>query len=176
MITISACRSIDLLTFREHRFMVIGDVVEWILNLSVINNRLTWILHLFGSSLMDLPEDQFPLFWRRPFYYVPTNFVRTKWNVSNYFHFVVRYVYPICEWIDHFPIHFSGILYYVYMGSLAVFCTNAINIYAGINGLEVGQSIIIACSVIVFNVIELQGQLYPISPRRVASYVDCFDW
>ncbi|KAA0195479.1 UDP-N-acetylglucosamine--dolichyl-phosphate N-acetylglucosaminephosphotransferase [Fasciolopsis buskii] len=46
------------------------------------------------------------------------------------------------------------------MGSLAVFCTNAINIYAGINGLEVGQSIIIACSVIVFNVIELQGYLW----------------
>ena len=31
-----------------------------------------------------------------------------------------------------------GILYYIYMGSLSVFCTNAINIYAGINGIEVG--------------------------------------
>ena len=31
-----------------------------------------------------------------------------------------------------------GILYKIYMGSLAVFCTNSINIYAGINGLEVG--------------------------------------
>lgn len=31
-----------------------------------------------------------------------------------------------------------GILYYVYMSLLSVFCTNAINIYAGINGLEVG--------------------------------------
>ena len=30
-----------------------------------------------------------------------------------------------------------GILYYVYMGLLAVFATNAINILAGINGLEV---------------------------------------
>lgn len=29
--------------------------------------------------------------------------------------------------------------YMVYMGMLAVFCTNAINIYAGINGLEAGQ-------------------------------------
>jgi len=38
---------------------------------------------------------------------------------------------------------------------LAVFCTNAINIYAGVNGLEVGQSIVIACSIIVFNTIEL---------------------
>ena len=29
------------------------------------------------------------------------------------------------------------------MGMLAIFCTNAINILAGINGLEVGQSVII---------------------------------
>jgi len=41
------------------------------------------------------------------------------------------------------------------MGMLAVFCTNAINIYAGINGLEVGQSLVIAASIIVFNLIEL---------------------
>eukprot|EP00957_Ditylum_brightwellii_P083804 6369989-Ditylum_brightwellii.AAC.1 len=36
-----------------------------------------------------------------------------------------------------------GLLYLVYMGMLAVFCTNAINIYAGINGLEAGQSYVI---------------------------------
>lgn len=48
-----------------------------------------------------------------------------------------------------------GFLYYVYMGMLAVFCTNAINILAGINGLEVGQSIVIASSIIVFNVIQI---------------------
>ncbi|KAL7741589.1 hypothetical protein ACLKA6_019360 [Drosophila palustris] len=48
-----------------------------------------------------------------------------------------------------------GILYYIFMGSLAVFCTNAINILAGINGLEVGQSLIIAASVLLFNMIEL---------------------
>jgi UDP-N-acetylglucosamine--dolichyl-phosphate N-acetylglucosaminephosphotransferase len=31
-----------------------------------------------------------------------------------------------------------GPLYYLYMGMLATFQTNAINIYAGVNGLEVG--------------------------------------
>ena len=31
-----------------------------------------------------------------------------------------------------------GFIYRIYMGSLAVFCTNSINIYAGINGIEVG--------------------------------------
>ncbi|XP_035724041.1 UDP-N-acetylglucosamine--dolichyl-phosphate N-acetylglucosaminephosphotransferase-like [Vespa mandarinia] len=52
------------------------------------------------------------------------------------------------------------IFYYVYMGMLAVFCTNAINILAGINGLEVGQSLIIAVSIVMFNIIELSGDLW----------------
>jgi UDP-N-acetylglucosamine--dolichyl-phosphate N-acetylglucosaminephosphotransferase len=42
------------------------------------------------------------------------------------------------------------------MGMLAVFCTNAINIYAGINGLEVGQSYVIACFVLLHNLIEIR--------------------
>jgi UDP-N-acetylglucosamine--dolichyl-phosphate N-acetylglucosaminephosphotransferase len=49
-----------------------------------------------------------------------------------------------------------GMLYLVYMGMLAVFCTNAINIYAGINGLEAGQSFIIGCAVLLHNLIEIR--------------------
>ncbi|XP_068212257.1 UDP-N-acetylglucosamine--dolichyl-phosphate N-acetylglucosaminephosphotransferase isoform X1 [Palaemon carinicauda] len=50
-----------------------------------------------------------------------------------------------------------GPLYYIYMSMLAVFCTNAINIYAGVNGLESGQAIVIAASVATFNLVELSG-------------------
>jgi UDP-N-acetylglucosamine--dolichyl-phosphate N-acetylglucosaminephosphotransferase len=46
-----------------------------------------------------------------------------------------------------------GLIYRIYMGSLAVFCTNSINIYAGINGIEVGQSFIIGCFVLLHNII-----------------------
>ncbi|XP_022815010.1 UDP-N-acetylglucosamine--dolichyl-phosphate N-acetylglucosaminephosphotransferase [Spodoptera litura] len=53
-----------------------------------------------------------------------------------------------------------GVLYYVYMGMLAVFCTNAINILAGVNGLEVGQSVVIALSIILFDIIELKGDQF----------------
>ncbi|CAN7982998.1 unnamed protein product [Ixodes hexagonus] len=53
-----------------------------------------------------------------------------------------------------------GPLYYLYMGMLAVFCTNAINILAGINGLEAGQSAVIAASIILFNLIELFGDCW----------------
>lgn len=50
-----------------------------------------------------------------------------------------------------------GIFYLVYMGLLAVFCTNAINIHAGINGIEVGQSYIIGCTVLFHNLVEIQA-------------------
>jgi len=68
------------------------------------------------------------------------------------------------------PTFFQGVLgktfeisifYYMYMGNLSVFCTNAINIYAGINGIEVGQSFIIACFIMIHNIIELKLNLTP---------------
>lgn len=49
-----------------------------------------------------------------------------------------------------------GFLYYIYMSMLSIFCMNSINIYAGINGLEVGQSIIIGFFVLIHNLIELK--------------------
>lgn len=33
------------------------------------------------------------------------------------------------------------------MGLLAVFCTNSINIHAGLNGLEIGQTVVTAAAV-----------------------------
>lgn len=50
-----------------------------------------------------------------------------------------------------------GLFYLIYMGMLAVFCTNAINIYAGINGLEAGQSYVIGCAVLLHNLIEIRA-------------------
>lgn len=44
------------------------------------------------------------------------------------------------------------------MGMLAVFCTNAINILSGLNGYEVGQSLVIAASIMIFNFSELTGK------------------
>jgi UDP-N-acetylglucosamine--dolichyl-phosphate N-acetylglucosaminephosphotransferase len=48
-----------------------------------------------------------------------------------------------------------GYLFLVFMGLLAVFCTNAINILAGINGLETGQSYVIACSILFFKMYDI---------------------
>ena len=48
-----------------------------------------------------------------------------------------------------------GHFYMLYMGMLSVFCTNAINIYAGINGLEAGQSFVIGTGILAHNLFEL---------------------
>ena len=52
-------------------------------------------------------------------------------------------------------IQWLGYFYYLYMGMLAVFCTNSINILAGINGVEAGQSLIIAISIAIYNFLQI---------------------
>lgn len=54
-----------------------------------------------------------------------------------------------------------GVVYKAYMLLLAVFTSNAINIYAGINGLEAGQSFIIAIAIAIHNILELTNEALP---------------
>ena len=51
-----------------------------------------------------------------------------------------------------------GPLYYIYLIMLIIFCLNSINILAGVNGLEAGQSFIIGLGFIVYNLIELSSE------------------
>lgn len=48
-----------------------------------------------------------------------------------------------------------GPFYYIFLAMLGIFCTNAINILAGVNGLEAGQALVIAVSLILNDVICL---------------------
>lgn len=48
-----------------------------------------------------------------------------------------------------------GAFYYVYMAAVAIFCTHSINILAGVNGVEVGQSLVIACFVLINNFVSI---------------------
>ncbi|CAJ1015353.1 Glycosyl transferase family 4, putative [Leishmania lindenbergi] len=58
---------------------------------------------------------------------------------------------------------YLGPLYLVYLSMLCIFCTNSINILAGVNGVEVGQSIVIAIASVVYNLCQmrLEGQVAP---------------
>jgi UDP-N-acetylglucosamine--dolichyl-phosphate N-acetylglucosaminephosphotransferase len=48
-----------------------------------------------------------------------------------------------------------GHFFSIYMILIIIFCAQAINIFAGINGLEAGQSYIIGCSILIFNLCEI---------------------
>ncbi|KAL5546438.1 hypothetical protein UlMin_006125 [Ulmus minor] len=48
-----------------------------------------------------------------------------------------------------------GWMYKLYMGLLAVFCTNSINIHAGLNGLEVGQTVVISSAIVIHNIMQI---------------------
>jgi len=48
-----------------------------------------------------------------------------------------------------------GWMYYLYMFLLAIFCSNSINIHAGINGLEAGQSAVIAAAIVTLNLMTI---------------------
>ena len=48
-----------------------------------------------------------------------------------------------------------GWLYYAYMAAIAIFCPNSINILAGVNGIEVSQSLVIAALLLINDVLYL---------------------
>ncbi|CUE64812.1 UDP-N-acetylglucosamine-dolichyl-phosphate N-acetylglucosaminephosphotransferase, putative [Bodo saltans] len=51
---------------------------------------------------------------------------------------------------------YIGPLYLVYLVAVCVFCTNSINILAGVNGVEVGQSLVIGIASLVYNLVQLR--------------------
>ncbi|XP_031102122.1 UDP-N-acetylglucosamine--dolichyl-phosphate N-acetylglucosaminephosphotransferase-like isoform X1 [Ipomoea triloba] len=55
----------------------------------------------------------------------------------------------------------TGWIYKLYMWLLAIFCTNSINIHAGINGLEVGQTVVIAAAILIHNIMQIGASTDP---------------
>lgn len=82
-----------------------------------------------------------------------------------------------------------GWIYKLYMGLLVVFCTNSINIHAGINGLEVGQTVVIASAILIHNVMQIGASkdpeyqqahafsIYLVQPfLATSSALLCYNW
>ena len=91
----------------------------------------------FADDMLDLP-------WR---YKLVIPFCIVIPMISNYHGPTsVVFTFPINLLIESIDL---GILFYLYIILLGIYCTNTINIYAGINGLEVGQSIIAAASLLI---------------------------
>lgn len=61
---------------------------------------------------------------------------------------------PFSRWLGMQLVSF-GAFYYLYMGAMTIFCTHSINILAGINGVEVGQVLVIAIGLVVHSLVSL---------------------
>ncbi|PRP85447.1 UDP-N-acetylglucosamine-dolichyl-phosphate N-acetylglucosaminephosphotransferase [Planoprotostelium fungivorum] len=67
---------------------------------------------------------------------------------------------PLVPLIGHNVINL-GLLYHVYIAFFSVFTTNSINILAGLNGLEAGQTIIITISMLIHGIIQYTMGIEP---------------
>ncbi|GAM88371.1 hypothetical protein ANO11243_064040 [Dothideomycetidae sp. 11243] len=57
-----------------------------------------------------------------------------------------------------------GGFYYLYMSAISIFCPNSINIIAGVNGIEVAQSVVIASLIVLNDVLYLYPSTDPEHP------------
>jgi UDP-N-acetylmuramyl pentapeptide phosphotransferase/UDP-N-acetylglucosamine-1-phosphate transferase len=104
---------------------------------------LSAVLSLQSVVLLGFGDDLFDIRWRHKFF-IPA-FASIPILVIYFVDFgVTTVVVPVQlegylgKMVD------LGWLYYAYMAAIAIFCPNSINILAGINGIEVAQSLVIS--------------------------------
>jgi UDP-N-acetylglucosamine--dolichyl-phosphate N-acetylglucosaminephosphotransferase len=105
--------------------------------------------------LLGFVDDMLDLQWRYKLIY--PFFIAIPMACNYYGPTSVVFTYPITIFIE--SIDFGTVIFSIYIILLGIYCTNTINIYAGINGLEVGQSIVAAASLlIIFSVKAFKEQ------------------
>mmetsp|Transcript_96220 Transcript_96220/g.170855 ORF Transcript_96220/g.170855 Transcript_96220/m.170855 type:complete len:456 (-) Transcript_96220:70-1437(-) len=132
---------------------------------------LAAVLTITFASFMGFADDVLDLRWR---YKIPLPFLATLPLLLVYYangNETGVMVPNQLRWLLGHNVDL-GLLFYIFLLFLAVFSTHAINIYAGVNGLEVGQSVVIAASVLVLNVTQLHripGQFKEYREQHVQS-------
>lgn len=126
-----------------------------------LSSYLSSMLSLESMILLGLMDDLFDIRWRHKFFLpaiasIPLlivynfEFNKTSILIPKFLQFLTTNNQTSID---------LGILYYFYMASVSIFCPNSINILAGINGLEVGQTIIIAILLILNDLYYLNGTI-----------------
>ncbi|ANZ75373.1 BA75_02427T0 [Komagataella pastoris] len=111
-----------------------------------LSSYLSGVLSLESMVLLGLLDDLFDIRWRHKFF-LPA-IAAIPLLIVYYVDFGVTHILIPTFIKNIFGFEAVsidlGALYYGYMGAVAIFCPNSINILAGINGLEVGQSVVLA--------------------------------
>ncbi|OCH94889.1 N-acetylglucosaminephosphotransferase [Obba rivulosa] len=115
---------------------------------------LSSLLSLLMATMLGFLDDVFDIRWRHK---LPIPIIASIPLLIVYYaeRGATDVVVPLpLRWLLG-PLLNLGPLYYVYMSLLSTFCTNSINILAGINGSETSQALIIAVSVILNDLLYL---------------------
>ncbi|KAI5861907.1 glycosyl transferase family 4-domain-containing protein [Durotheca rogersii] len=121
---------------------------------------LSAIISLQSITLLGISDDLFDIRWRHKFF-IPA-FASIPLLVIYFVDFgVTSIVLPtfLQPYVGQ-ELFDLGILYYGYMSAFCIFSPNSINILAGINGIEVSQSVVIAL-LIAFNDVLYLVTPYP---------------
>lgn len=121
-----------------------------------LGTYLSAVLSLQSMVILGLADDFFDLRWRHKFF-IPA-FASIPLLVVYYVDYGVTYVVvptPLRRYLG--DLLELGWAYYFYMSALSIFCTNSINILAGVNGVEVGQSVIIALCILANDMLYITG-------------------
>lgn len=120
-----------------------------------LSEYLSAILCLESQIILGIADDLFDLRWRHKFFLPAVASIPLL--IVYYVDFGVTYVLVpqfLQKYVNFTSINL-GALYYIYMSAMGIFCPNSINILAGINGLEVGQSIVLAILTLINDTIYL---------------------
>lgn len=139
---------------------------------SKLSEYLSSALCLQSTVLLGIADDLFDIRWRHKFflpavaaiplltvYYV--DFGVTSVLVPGFMQYwiskILSIVYGTNELSNSIQITSIDLkgFYYLYMASMAIFCPNSINILAGVNGLEVGQSIVLGVLALINDILYM---------------------
>ncbi|KAF4355574.1 hypothetical protein G4B88_026860 [Cannabis sativa] len=120
---------------------------NWVVEYNAALASICFMLFLgFLDDVLDLP-------WRSRKLILPS-FAALVLLMAYAGHTTIVIPKPFIPYIGLEVMHL-GWIYKLYMFLLAVFCTNSINIHAGINGLEVGQTVVISAAIVIHNIMQI---------------------
>jgi UDP-N-acetylglucosamine--dolichyl-phosphate N-acetylglucosaminephosphotransferase len=115
---------------------------------------LSAILSIHSVAILGIGDDLFDIRWRHKFF-IPA-FASIPILIVYFVDFGVTQIVvpkPLQPYLG--KLFELGPLYYIYMAAVAIFCPNSINILAGINGIEVSQSLVIASLLVLNDILYL---------------------
>lgn len=129
---------------------------------------LSGLLSLQSMFILGVADDLFDIRWRNKFF-LPA-IAAIPLLIVYFVDFGVTYVTVPNFLRDQLgDVVDIGSLYYVYMAAVAIFCPNSINILAGVNGIEVGQSLVIGVSILINDFLYILRPYHPAADSHLLS-------